>query len=77
VQLDRAGWVWVQEYLVLMAEPEAFGVLDQAGKLRQRIALQPATTFLAADESTALFRTEDAVGTPRLMVMDRRCVASS
>jgi hypothetical protein len=76
---DRDGWIWVQEYPV-PGEREAYLILDLDGQVLQRLVLPhpapfrpPGPSLLTADDAHVLFRTEDDVGTPLLMVMDRRC----
>jgi len=77
--VDRSGWIWVQEPPVPGA-PARYLVLDREGHVHQRITL-PAQVrahgapFIDADDSHALFRAEDELGTPFLLVLDRRCAS--
>ena len=78
-RVDRSGWIWVQEPPVPGA-PTRYLVLDREGHVHQRITLPaqvPAhgTPFIDADESHALFRGEDELGTPFLLVLARRCAS--
>ncbi len=76
--IDRDGWIWVQEF-PFPGEPATYLILDQEGReLQQRLVLPSSapndpSPLLDADGSTALFRAEDEVGTPLLLVLDRRC----
>jgi hypothetical protein len=77
--VDRSGWIWVQEPPIPGA-PARYLVLDREGHVHQRIALPaqvPAhgAPFIDADDSHALFRAEDELGTPFLLVLDRRCAS--
>ena len=77
--VDRSGWIWVQEPPIPGA-PARYLVLDREGHVHQRITLPaqvPAhgAPFIAADDSHALFRAEDELGTPFLLVLDRRCAS--
>jgi hypothetical protein len=77
--VDRSGWIWVQEPPIPGA-PARYLVLDREGHVHQRITLPaqvPAhgAPFIDADDSHALFRAEDELGTPFLLVLARRCAS--
>ncbi len=77
--VDRSGWIRVQEPPIPGA-PARYLVLDREGHVHQRITLPaqvPAhgAPFIDADDSHALFRAEDELGTPFLLVLARRCAS--